>query len=105
MSNGQKRPRQGSSSLPSKKPFLDVQNQGSAPKPTCKSKGKPERILKPKASVENGGAKPSTHSKAWAGKASNNGMSWLFFFSQALLNFLEASNMEPKGTQDAVVST
>ena len=28
-----------------------------------------------------------------------------FFFSQALLNFLEASDMEPKGTQDAVVST
>ena len=105
MSNGQKRPRQGSSSLPSKKPFLDVQNQGSAPKPTRKSKGKPERNLKPKASVENGGAKPSTHSKARAGKASNNGTSWLFFFSQALLNFLVASDMEPKGTQDAVVST
>jgi len=79
MVKGQKRPHQESSSRPGKKRFLDVQNQGSATKPTHQSNGKPERILKPNTFVKNGGAKPSTHSKARAGKASNHGMSWFFF--------------------------
>lgn len=80
MVNGQKRPRQeSSSSRPGKKPLLDVQNQGSATKPTHQSKGKPGKTLKPNTFVKNGGVKPSTHSKARAGKANNNGMSWFFF--------------------------
>ncbi|KAE9388865.1 hypothetical protein BT96DRAFT_1003807 [Gymnopus androsaceus JB14] len=72
MVNGQKRPHQGSFSWPGKKPLLDVQNQGSATKPTHQSKGKPGKILKPNMFVQNGGEKLSTQLKARAGKASNN---------------------------------
>lgn len=80
MSTRQKRARQGSSSQPAKKPFLDVDKQGSDSNSTRKSTGKHKEILKPNVLMTNSGERHSTHSaRIQANTASKDGIYLLFF--------------------------